>query len=293
MAHYSLWIPKGEHEAAKALAAIGMSDLCVEGDLSPTAMPLPMAGPCGGPGVLIQWLDPSLPGERQPRMGYHKELQTWKALPAYKVNGALKPQGTAWIGFDKDRPLQPADLLRRSKRSTEARYQGRLQVLGDGQIWQLPSMLDLPMEFAIDPETGEDKKVVVNGEMPVWTRLQEALTVARNAFLRDQNEMWGQLPESEQPAGSAPEKPSDLSWNDFQIHDFNIWALSLNYRTNKLIAVELHLFNSGNAWHVLFDVTDRAVINRLLDSLKKTETLVENWHRKKLESPATSGGATA
>ena len=277
MAHFSIWIPNAVGQAEVALAQAGLGELVAEGgDLSPSGMPLMQAGPSGGTGLLVQWIDPFCAGERGPRLGYHPEMQAWRPLPAFKVltNGqtVLKPQGTSWIGFERDRPLIPTDLLRRAARAGEPRYRGQVLRLGDGQDWCLPNQWSLPMEFAIDPETGEDKKSVTQVAQPVWERMQIALSAAKNAFVRDQHQTWTELSELPEEARAGLEAPEPLveglKWTEYDVHDFLIWGLSLNYRVCKLIAVTLRLFSNENLWPALFEMTDVLAIWRLQEVQK-------------------------
>lgn len=298
MAHFSLWVPGAKGEPADVLSAVGLADLVSDNDLAPTGMPLSIPGPSGGPGLLIQWIDAAATDPTaQPRIGYHQQQQDWQALPAFKMTQdketILRPQGTVWIGFEKDRPLRPGDLLRRGPRPGLPRYAGRAVTLGDNHDWILPNQFRLPMEFAIDPETGEDVKVVVGSERPVWEHMQTALRMAIDSFRRDQWGLWNQIPEPDRDAADTPEPLADNAppeWDDFQIQNYCLWALSLNYRISKLIGVGLHLFNNDNLWPALFETTDMLAIIKVQDALKKTEATWARWRAKSSALPAVSGG---
>lgn len=298
MAHFSIWIPNGTGSEADALRSVGLGDLISSGnDLTPSAS-LSIAGepgPGNTPGLLLQWLDAAAPPARQARLGYHPDQQDWQPLPAFKLDGELKPKGTAWLGIEKDRPVTPQDLLRRGDRAGEVRYRGNPVKLGDGNDWLLPDQFLLPMEFAIDPDTGEDTKVVTGAAQPVWEKMQQAFAAAKTSFLKEQQAMWDELPESERSGLDAPEKFSAdvVEWTENQVQDYCVWALSLNYRVTKLIAVRLHLFNDQNLWPSFYSIINWQVMWPLQKALKKTEDRWESWRAKASESPATSGGAAA
>ena len=166
--------------------------------------------------------------------------------------------------------------------------------LGDGNEWTIANQFNLPMEFAIDAATGDDKRAVTAKAEPVWERMQQALSAARNAFLRDQWDVWGQLPESERVGMEAPAPLVDgLDWTDYDIHDYVIWILSLNYRVTKLVSVHLRLFNNQTLWPALMDSTDGAAIWRLQDVQKKLEERLDAWRLKMSGSQGISGGVPA
>lgn len=291
MAHYSLWFPNKKGNPAEILASVGMAELAEAGDLSPSVSTAvgSAPGPGGTPGSLIQWLDATRPPNEQSRMGYNPGEQEWSPLPAIKVNGQIQPKGTVWIGFEKDRPVTPTDLLRTCQYVGQPRYVGESVTLGDGNDWQFPNQFDLPMEFAINPETGEDMKAVVKSDQPIWERMNDALAVSCGYALREQLNVWNRMPE--EIRGPQPEAASELQWNDFEVHDYCLWALSLNYRLTKLVGVALRLFNNTNLWQALYATTDRARIAGVQLALKKTQGDWEQWHNTKSQSPDISGGA--
>lgn len=296
MAHYSIWIPNASGDPTAALQSVGMEGLAQAGDLAPSSSVAigGQGGPTSDGGLLLQWLDATAKPDCQARLGYHPQHQDWSPLPAFKLDGVQKPKGTVWIGFEKDRPVTPADLLRKGPYPGQANYLGESLVLGDKNVWQFPNQMLLPMEFAIDPDTGEDQKVVVQSEQPVWERMQHAFEVSKASFLKRQSQFWGELPEANRVGLEAPQTPPDApQWTEYQIQDYCIWALSLNYRLTKLIAVGLRLFRDGNLWLALYETTDVAKIVTLQIALKKTELAWEIWRQGMSESPGSSGGVAA
>ena len=125
MAHYMLWIHGNEAVANELLAELELADggQCV---LTPSD------GCTDGPGVLVAWLDFASEGSSSGT--YLPARQTWR-----EAGG-----GRFWLGFDNDRPVRPADIVRAET------CRGLEVTLADGAAWEIPWARYVPHRWGMN-----------------------------------------------------------------------------------------------------------------------------------------------
>ena len=281
MAHYSLWISGANgKQPAEALSDVGLSSLIDDRDLTPSCVSPPSGTPCGGPGLLVQWLDVN--SDEPPTLGLRPDVQTWKRVRETPL----------WYGVEPARPVRPIDLLRKSEQPGVPRYRGRTVGLGEEDAltwWEIPNQLDLPKTFVLD---ADDHWVpaVSAAHQSLWDQMQGAYRAARFEWLQILRAKWLTLPEAERADMTAPAlAPAADEWHDGQAADHVIWAISLNYRLFRFVASEMRLMSERRTWPALQATTD-------LEALSVLQAQAKNWdaHRERTQGgPSINGGAPA
>ena len=95
----------------------------------------PQPGPDQGTGLVIA-VCPESPagGGREARCGYFPGEQTWMPIIEEGASGAVGANLSHWLGWERDAPPTPADLIRRKP------IAGHLVALGDGNDWLIPAV---------------------------------------------------------------------------------------------------------------------------------------------------------
>lgn len=196
--HFLLFIP-GSH-GADIPASVGLDALREGASFTPID-----AGPGGQAGNLVTW---STPFRHCPAV-YDPARQDWE--PAVPLNG--REAGRYWVGFWRDRPPRPDDLLR-----ADAQRGAAIQ-FGDGELWEVPRAWELPFD-------------VIRGqgglyELCVQRRFTEFFVGVHAWKVRFDNAKEG--------AGFLT---ADLA-------EFVEMALGINYRLTPEVISHLRLFQSG------------------------------------------------
>lgn len=189
-------------------------------------------------------------------IGYFEKTQTWRPMIG----------GKAWVGFYRDDPPRPADLVCRSP------IAGHLVPLNDEQLWLIPvaRALDedgsglafsnaLPTTVTLNDEGQWEN----GGVVPRYAALWELAT-----------RWWDTLHEATAEASESQTVAFDFQGG----YDAALTALATNYRVGKSEIALLGLFNQECC---------REILNALVD----WPTMEAFLKKKRLEpSPVTPGG---
>lgn len=119
---------------ARWFAEAGIGDVIQPDDEGPSIVQSQvLSGPDGGQGRICFWRPK---GEQERPIVINREIQTWYEAPP---RGDL-PRGRFWLGYWKDAPIRPSDLLRRRP------LDGQTIRLGKHD-WIVPTARTLPKVF--------------------------------------------------------------------------------------------------------------------------------------------------
>lgn len=216
-----IFIPDRTGANEMHLADAGLKHLLRPDDDSPSATDLISTGPGGLYGQTWGWL-----GDGGESNGYFPEGQHW-----IRHEG-----GKYWVGWQYDRLPSPATLMRKSL------LPGKPVELGDGQLWLVPSAMELPQQaklrggkWAWEPESRFAEFV---------ERSQWAFDVARKWF--------------EDP-GPVP----------IEAVDYALEVLSMNYRLTPEIVDHLGLITPVTLIYILAASSDLKRLIAIENDLKK------------------------
>lgn len=143
MNSYLIFVP-----GAAALAACGLGDIADDA----RAFDSPVT-PSGVAGKFYAWGDPTNPAKNIP-FAYLPDQQEWQQAPG----------GAYWFGVMKDRRPDPASLARRKQ------ITGVGVVMADGNLWTLPNVVSLPVNFSLLPDGTESTTV-----KPQYRKIEERI----------------------------------------------------------------------------------------------------------------------
>lgn len=208
------------------LAQAGLTRLVRPDDDSPSATDMVATGPGGLYGQTWGWL-----GDGGEANGYIPEGQTWLRNEA----------GAYWVGWQYDRAPSPATLRRKSL------LPGRVVTLGDGQMWVVPSVMELPQQAKLR-----------GGQWKWESETRFADFVSRSEWAFDLARTWLADP------GPVP----------IEAMDYAIEVLSMNYRLVPEIIDHLGLMTPVTLMQVLAASTDLQRLLAIEAELKKAEPAV-------------------
>lgn len=210
MSHYLVYVPREHCEAAQQLDAtrsplehVGLADH-VAGAFS-----LAVAdGPDNKGGTLFAWQ----PNNGAVRLHYRADEQDWiPAVPRYD-----QPAERYWLGFWRDSPVTPRDILRpRTTPGTEL-------AIGE-HSWRIPSAEMLPAVAAFMPD-GEWATEVEPAYREYWSAVESL----RLTLLAGREEM-------------------ELA----EMFEFCLQALSVNYRLAREVLGHLQVLSTESAPRIL------------------------------------------
>lgn len=221
-----IFIPDRTGSNQTHLSEAGLKHLLRPDDDSPSSTDLISTGPGGLYGQTWGWL-----GDGGEANGYIPEGQHW--IP--------NDGGRYWVGWQYDRLPSPATLVRKSV------LPGKPVELGDGQLWLIPSAMELPQQAKLR-----------NGQ---WTWLPESRFeefVERSQWAFDLVCKWLENP------GPVP----------IEAVDYAIEVLSMNYRLTPEIVDHLGLITPINLMQILANSTDLKRLVEIQAELKKAEPAV-------------------
>ena len=222
--HYLLYIPNLQGCSQDRLVELGLRPLIEQ--VGPEWKEVE-EGPDGNRGMLLTWVNKS--SRYGPK--FDPENQTWTPAPA--TAGGATSEGDYWIGqYTGDNKPSPSDLAHRNQ------FQGLDTTLADGNTWTIPVARKLPHRHALNPETGEHRRVIDSRYAMYWeVSTRTAIEVFRQLemveWIRD-SELAGEM-----PADTAAEVTVENAW------DFVCQALSINYRLTPAIISELGLIDDS------------------------------------------------
>lgn len=206
--HFQIFLPNQQTQNKQALVDAGLADFRDGAQMMPLAT---NHGPGDQPGTIVSW-----PKVGAGEFGFYPERQEWlAAIPS----GELKA-GRYWVGFWKDKPLVPEDLL--LKHATW----GSPVILGDGRMWTIPTIQAFPRDVIRNRETGEY-------ELTVQDRYHAAHFQAMG---------WLEKLKADEQA----------PWSE--LARFVESVLCLNYRLTPEVVDHLRLFNTKNIAPVLWEI---------------------------------------
>lgn len=180
---------------AKWFREAGIGEMIADGDAMPEVVSDEVAGPDQGRGRLAFWEERTPnPQPRLPQVDL--ERQVWHALPPRKG----LPAGRAWIGWYKEQPPTPSDLLR--KRPLQS-----VDVELGSYAWSVPVARLMPKVFGFSPEG-----------VPIWNLEQNA----HQAYAERSLELAQKMNATRSEAGWQFDENEHL--------EFTEQALQLNYR---------------------------------------------------------------
>ena len=183
--------------------------------------PILAHGPDGGAGLLCSWADP--------RNGWQitgfRESQAWQLLPG----------GAAWIGWEKDKPIEAEGLKRRQTLA------GGEVELNAGGRWIIPHARKLPAILGVN---GPRVLATYRG---YWDRCVRAM------------EDWFYL------------DGGTLSWRApfREVFAFGCEALAINYRVTPAVVDALELLTTENAFAVVDQACQAFMIAETIERLQK------------------------
>jgi len=210
--HYLIYISGNTNAGPDQLKAVGLADHVTDHEQCATP-----TGPDNGRGSLFAWRS------RHPQQPvvFAPDRQRWVAAIARDGLAASR----FWIGWEKDSPPGPRDLIR------EENYTGYLCKLGDSHEWIVPNAAMLPHNFRLS-NTGDVTLVIQERFREFWEKS------------RDWYQRFALNPDAEQI-----KVPAD--W-----FHYLTFALSLNYRILPELISELELFTTQNAIHCAMATVD-------------------------------------
>lgn len=241
MASYSLFIPGVTGSDPAHLVGVGLGALLRDGDSGPGFWPAEGSSPSGQPGMFCTWQRPGHTGNA--RTVYDPASQLW--TPAKPDAEHQFPAGRYWFGVERSAPPRPEDLERTGKLLT-----GRALPLGDGQLWTLPNIFQLPHVYALD-DAGYETRVVRQQFDTIYQRGLWAYAEAERGVRLEAGE-----------TGLAPvDEPA--------CRRYVVEMLAHNYRLTYPIALQLGLLDDDCWFPALYATTDFMRLFALLADLKK------------------------
>jgi hypothetical protein len=209
----------------EAIESAGLSDRLPIGHIEQRPV---SQGPSGKSGVVLAYSGVVL---------YQPETQKWRDCGGY------------WLGYDKEKPPMPKDILR------EDALAGHLCKLGDGENWLIPicraiqtgAFFEKGIQFALS-ESGEWEERI----RPEFTKLCKDIEVLYSAF-------------SAQYFGQEITVDDGENFNQFDACER---ALALNYRISKWEIDALSLFTQEALTLIAQAMID---VPTILDVVKKNQ----------------------
>lgn len=208
-------------------------------------------GPGGRSGIMLIALPPTR--EQPRRLGYHPEFQHWQQAGE-----------DFWVGFDKEYPPTPADLLRETKaRDAEGRprprHAGYPLTLADGHEWLAPIVRRPPAAI---------ERGFADSELPKdigWDNAGRFVETLKPEY----RELWDDAEELCNCLFAAEESGSYEITVERGLH----WCLRLlgtNYRYGRHEQNLLHAIDAETVFPVLGAAVDFWLVKRLLALEKKS-----------------------
>jgi hypothetical protein len=198
------------------------------------------------------------PGRTDRPIGYVRDQQEWRKIP----------KRDAWLGWWRDSPPGPADLVRRrvipghSIEIGGQRWECPIARAADEDNGQLHWFPVLPVAMGLD----EEGNWVRNGTLPQYARLWQIACDYWNA-------LTGATPESEADGKSR------IVFNFSNAADAALCALATNYRVDRAEVAALGLF-------------DEQTVREILQALVDWPT-VEEFAKKKARQAVDSSSSDA
>lgn len=207
------------------------------------------AGPDGAPGAILA-AGVEVDGGVAADPLYRPDTQVWQRAPG----------GTWWLGMDPARPPVPADLERADG------IPGHDVVLGDGQTWRVPVLINWDGKSAVPERLGLDEE----GE---WTsepldRYRDVLSFARR--------IWSLIARHNDLVDGDDVVPE---LTDTEAKDRAVQMLAVNYRIARVEVARLGLFitsETGTLEKLLEACVDIPMADRIVAALadaKKNDDL--------------------
>lgn len=208
-------------------------------------------GPDGGAGVIAGW------GELGKITAYRPASQEWnKVVKQTLADGTVLDAGRAWIGWDRDDPPTPENLLRRKQLG------GEFVKLDDGREWL----------------------IAVAEQLPKRCRLSEDGTLAMTVtpFYRDfYDYAYAVLGRYTEQAGEV--------YIDYEYgFDACTRILAMNYRVSRDLVSVLGLIGSRELWSVPATCCEVAALYQLVEKKNRSASPPESSP----DSSTTSNGAS-
>ncbi len=239
MAAPVFYIPGAQGDRLEKFRQAGLAELCGD-DGNPEAAKI-NSGPDGGSGILYAFrkgdpaTDPSLD---------NTDALDWTAAPPEATRDLTA--GRFWLGVDRDRPVVPDDLIRKSP------YAGGNIRLADGNDWFVPIMHRLPHTIGLDPETGKMSRRIADKYAGVWQRSEH---YAEELFRGSDDDFTLQDLAEERP--ELKKQIDDERKNTFvDVTLEGAWkyctdVLSLNYRIDETLVSMLGLLDDPSMCAVI------------------------------------------
>lgn len=295
MAHFRILIPNSNGQPADELRRVGLAELLRDNDRVPTGAQL-NGGPSGLRGLCVSWEPDHVtqPGVQAPRYEFDSTRDTAIEAPADPHHQLA--QGRFWLLIEKARPVTPQDITRkpvdsfdgllpsasdapqvreskteRLKRMT--RFAGNEVTLGDGRVWTLPNMAELPTRFQFNAAKNEWDTAVEPGFRSTYDRINDVFQACKNRILWDMvrdytTEHIHEVLSPSEIEFLATCEPAALDQNRVAV-PFLCDMLSLNYRLTPWLIDQLGLLKPSNLWASLCACTDADELMTLHATVQK------------------------
>lgn len=200
-------------------------------DDKPKPRPIIGAGPDKGRGLVFA-------DSRTGGVGYRKESQTWRQIPAALLAEDAPP---IYVGYENDRIPGPGDLAR------ESQLAGHMLRLGDGNNWLCPAAI------AIDEEA--DQFTPLNA-LPATSDIDAQGRWTRSAIRPDVQALWPIATQFWDKFFHGDEVEGGIAFDFDGLHESAAVALAANYRLGQIECAILRLLDDRTCGDVLKALCD-------------------------------------
>jgi hypothetical protein len=189
-------------------------------------------GPDGKHGTFFFWSD-NWNLDAGVTLGYSEAIQEWQRAPG----------GKFWVGWEKERPVRPCDIRRRTL------HHGLPVTLNDGSQWHVPITAALPRTWGVTDDGDFCKRIK--------PEFREYCELSERVF----NQIFRGTVEEGKDAGVVLTE----GW------DFCCRALALNYRLTPELITVLGLIDDQNAVAIMSASIELDLISEVSDEKKNSE----------------------
>ena len=252
--HFSIFLPGKRGANLQHLADFGIEDLAR--DNGPDFVHLSQGiEPCRKPGMLATWR-PKGGMAGDPPLDDHPDFTWHPSFVRPNDDDETLEEGRYFYGINHNDPPRPDDLKRLKQ------YDGYEYRMGDGKVWTIPSVQNVPHTYGLDRKTGRARKLIRDPRFHEYERRAAAhagLVYGSADDIRYISHLYGMNDEEfRQAAIDSKYLPDDFSAETIEKADMQVaisfseaWeqvidGLSINYRLNDELVTILNLLDSDD-----------------------------------------------